>query len=192
MKLSEITLATTNKGKLAEFENAFAEMEIALQLIKGEFNCPETGQTFLENAVQKAQLAAKLTSSFCLADDSGLAVEALNGDPGIYSARFFDNGNGMNKIITRLQNSNNRKAYFVCALVLVNPWGEVIWQTEEKWFGQIAHEICGNKGFGYDPIFIPTGYQITVGEMEPALKEKISHRGQAIEKLKQFLKELKI
>ncbi len=188
MKLSQITIATTNKGKLAEFEHAFAGLNIGLQLVQGEFHCPETGKTFLENALQKAELAAKLTNSYCLADDSGLSVDALNGEPGIYSARFFEGGIGMKKILESLSNSTNRKAHFVCALVLIDPQGKVIWQTEEKWFGQISAEIKGNKGFGYDPIFVPDGFEITVGEMEASLKEKISHRGQAVEKLKQFLK----
>ena len=186
--ISEITLATTNKGKVSEFERAFENFKIKFKAISADiFNCPETASTFLGNALLKAQMAANITQNYALADDSGLCVKALGEEPGIYSARYFEKGQGLQKILSSLQGSSNRQAYFICALVLVNPQGQVIWQTEQKWNGLISQQIKGDKGFGYDPIFIPEGLNCTVGELEPAIKEEISHRGKAINELKSFL-----
>jgi XTP/dITP diphosphohydrolase len=183
----EIILATTNKGKLAEFQAAFLDSPFNLKCIDGLFNCPEDKNTFLGNATQKAQMASEITKAYCLADDSGLCVEALNHEPGIFSARYFGKGEGMQKILDRLNGLDNRKAYFVCALVLTDETGKVLWQTEQKWHGQIAYKAEGDNGFGYDPIFIPEGYNVSVAQLEANLKEKISHRGLAIREFKNWL-----
>lgn len=185
----EITLATTNKGKVAEFERAFYDFSVQFKAIEAQtFNCPETAQTFLGNALLKAQMASKITHNYALADDSGLCVEALDNEPGLYSGRYFEQGQGLQKVLSRLKNIDNRKAHFICALVLVNSSGKIIWQTEQKWLGSIAHEIKGDKGFGYDPIFIPENFNCTVGELDQTIKEKNSHRGKAVIELKKFLK----
>lgn len=207
--ITEITLATTNAGKKKEFELAMREFNLTIRQMQGEFNCPEDGNSFLENATQKAQLASKLTNSFCLADDSGLCVQALGGSPGIHSARYFGKGEGISKILHELENkyatpegakinkyatltalkdAENRKAYFVCCLVLTAPDQSVIWQTEQHWHGQIAQQAMGTNGFGYDPIFIPDGMELTAAELSPIEKEKISHRGKAIAEFKHFIK----
>jgi XTP/dITP diphosphohydrolase len=185
----QIILATTNPGKVNEFNLALGNLNVSLKSIDCEFNCPETGRTFLENATQKAKLAAQLTGQFCLADDSGLCIEALNKRPGIHSARYFGKGEGLQKVLNEMETQENRKAFFVCALVLVNSTGQLIWQTEQKWHGQIARQVSGNNGFGYDPIFLPEGLNITAAQLEPASKEKVSHRGKAIFELKKFLKD---
>jgi XTP/dITP diphosphohydrolase len=186
--ISQITLATTNQGKIAEFEHAFSEENISFKGLPSGFNCPETANSFLGNAFLKAQMCSKQATNYALADDSGLCITALNEEPGIYSARYFQEGEGLKKILQRLTSCSNRQAYFVCALVLTSPEGQIIWQTEQKWYGKIAQAPAGKGGFGYDPIFIPDGSAgLTVAEMEPAHKEQQSHRGQAINELKKFL-----
>jgi XTP/dITP diphosphohydrolase len=192
----EIVLATTNKGKVLEIQQALIDSGKKIKSITDyceNFDCEENGNTFLENALIKAQASARIIANLnldneiiCLADDSGLCVESLGGEPGIYSARYFANGNGMNKILERLTGKSNRKACFVCALVLVDVNGNLIWQTEQKWNGDIAESISGNYGFGYDPIFIPNGFNCTAAEISLKDKNKISHRGQAINELKHF------
>ncbi|MDJ0625139.1 MAG: RdgB/HAM1 family non-canonical purine NTP pyrophosphatase [Candidatus Caenarcaniphilales bacterium] len=182
----EIILATTNKGKKSEFESLCEGTGILIKNIEQPFECEETGDSFIENATQKAKLAAKITRSYCIADDSGLCVESMNGEPGIYSARFFNNGAGMIKIIEALRNCVNRNAFFVCALVLASSEGRVLWQTEKKWEGTISQKPLGNNGFGYDPIFIPNGYSQTAGELDENVKKEISHRAKSILSFKEF------
>ncbi|MDX1919617.1 MAG: RdgB/HAM1 family non-canonical purine NTP pyrophosphatase [Candidatus Caenarcaniphilales bacterium] len=189
MDLNKIILASTNNGKKKEFELALKGLPIVLENISDNFNCSEDGNSFFENALQKAQTAARITNSPSLADDSGLCVESLNGRPGLHSARYFGKGEGINKLLEELKNIKNRKAFFVCCLVLVSPTGEVIWHTEEKWQGTIALKVNGEKGFGFDPIFIPIEREEqTAAELEAKDKESISHRGKAIAKFKEFLK----
>ncbi|MDX1918227.1 MAG: RdgB/HAM1 family non-canonical purine NTP pyrophosphatase [Candidatus Caenarcaniphilales bacterium] len=185
--INEIKLATSNRHKLAELKASFGEeLEVKLSLVP-EFDCEETGSSFLANATQKAQRASKITSSWCLADDSGLSVIAMNSAPGIYSARFFEGGKGIDQILLSLAKRSDRQAYYTCALVLTDSDAQVHWYTEKIWNGEIASMPRGSQGFGYDPIFIPHGYQQTVAELNPSLKNKISHRAQAIQALKEFL-----
>lgn len=188
--LQKIILATTNPGKKKEFELALKDFCIKIENITGEFNCPEDGKTFFENALQKAQMAAKITNTVCLADDSGLCVKSLDGKPGLHSARYFGKGEGLEKLLKELKETNThdeRKAFFTCCLVLVSASGEIIWQTEQEWQGSISQEAKGKNGFGFDPIFIPEGSNLSAAELKPEEKEKISHRGKAIQKLKEFL-----
>lgn len=192
-----ILFASSNQGKIQEFNNYFSNTAINFIALQEQLSeDTEDGNTFLENASKKTEATLvqykninyQETVDYILADDSGLCVESMNNQPGIYSARYFDNGQGMHKIISELQNNSNRNAYFVCTLVLINAsTGELVWSDESHWHGQIAGNISGTNGFGYDPIFIPEGYNCTVAELPAQEKNTISHRAQAMYNLKEHL-----
>lgn len=185
-----LLIATHNKGKAVEISALLAPY-VPQFFIASDFDLPEpeeTGSTFIENAVLKAQHAAQATGKISLADDSGLAVNTLNGDPGIYSARWGgekkDFNLAMNKVQEALGDAKDRSASFVCVLALGWPDGH-----SEIFEGRVHGTICplphGEKGFGYDPIFIPDGYTQTFAEMDLQEKQSISHRAQAFELLVQ-------
>ncbi len=186
----ELVVATHNKGKAREIAELLSPY-VANFYTAGELDLPEpeeTGSTFAENAILKAVAAAKGSGKIALADDSGLAVNALNGDPGIYSARWGgpdkDFNIAMKKVHEALGDAKDRSAYFVCTLALAWPDGhsEVF---EGRVHGEIVWPMRGEKGFGYDPVFQANGYDITFAEMNPAEKQAISHRAQAFELLVQ-------
>jgi len=152
----------------------------------------ETGTTFEENAAIKSKYVYNKYHLNCFGDDSGLVIDALNGEPGVYSARYAgEHGNhvaNIKKVLTKLDGVENRKARFVTVISL-------IWEGKESIFegvveGTIRHETAGNGGFGYDPIFQPDGYNITFAEMSMDEKNKISHRARAMEKLIAFLQSI--
>ena len=183
-----LVIASHNAGKVREIAQLLAEFgtqvisAASLELAEPE----ETGTSFAANAELKALAAAKAANLPALADDSGLAVDALGGDPGIYSARWAgpskDFGAAMELIHTKMGNATDRGARFVCALSLAWPDGHV--ETFEGTVeGSIVWPPKGANGFGYDPFFLPQGGQATFGEMEPAAKHAISHRAQAFVKL---------
>ena len=185
---NELLIASHNKGKAAEI-SALLQPYIATFYTAGDLNLPEpeeTGTTFAENAILKARTAAQVSGKVALADDSGLAVNALGGDPGIYSARWGgpqkDFNLAMCKVHEALGDAEDRSASFVCVLALGWPDGhsEIFEGTVH---GQITWPIRGEKGFGYDPIFQPRGYDISFAEMEPSEKQAISHRARAFELL---------
>ena len=154
----------------------------------------ETGTTFEENAYIKALAAAKQQNIPCIADDSGLCVDAIGGRPGVYSARYAPNRDfdkGMDKLLQEIAetNSDNRAAHFSCVIVLAHPDGSYK-SFEGRVDGHIAQKKSGKKGFGYDPIFIPTGYTHSFAEFDSAEKNKISHRGRALQKFINYLSEL--
>lgn len=187
-----LVLATHNQGKLKEFKKilgaSFASFATA-----GELGLPEpeeTGATFIENALIKARAAAQATKSAVLADDSGLCVAALNGDPGLYSARWAgpdkDFPKAMRRVHEALGASKDRSAYFIAVLALILPDG-----SEHVFEGRIDGDIIwpprGDKGHGYDPVFVPKGETRTFAEMEEAEKNAMSHRARAVEKLLAWL-----
>lgn len=187
----ELVLATHNKGKVAEFSDMLKPLNISVidaaeaRLVEPD----ETGKTFTQNAVLKAKLAAEATGKVCLADDSGLAVDALDGAPGIYSARWAENEFGerdfvyaMTKLLNEMQDEDNREAAFVAVLAIAWPDGHV--ETfEGRVDGLITRQITGDGGFGYDPVFIPEGETRTFGQMSSDEKKSMSHRGRAVEAL---------
>ncbi len=184
----ELLIATHNQGKAKEIAELLSPY-VAKFSTAGELGLPEpeeTGSTFAENACLKALAAAKESGRVCLADDSGLAVNALNGDPGIYSARWGgerkDFNLAMKKVHEALGDATDRSAYFVCVLALGWPDGhtEVF---EGRVNGQIVWPMRGDKGFGYDPVFQADGYDITFAEMNPTDKHAISHRAAAFDLL---------
>ena len=185
---ARLVIASHNPGKVREIEDLLRPLGIAvvgaaaLGLIEPE----ETGHTFAENAALKARTAAEAAKLPALADDSGLAVAALDGAPGIYSARWAgpakDFSFAMRKVEEALQGKADRSAKFVAALALAWPDGRCeVFEGEVD--GALVWPPRGAKGFGYDPMFVPAGYAITFGEMEPAKKHEMSHRARAFAKL---------
>jgi XTP/dITP diphosphohydrolase len=187
-KEKELVIATHNKGKLHEIAELLAPYAEKF-MSAGELGLPEpeeTGNTFVDNAILKAKAAAIASGKCALADDSGVSVTALNGDPGIYSARWAgpdkDFNAAMRRVHDALGDAKDRSASFICVLALAWPDGHV--ETfEGKIEGDIVWPPRGDKGFGYDPIFIPHGMSKTFAEIEPAEKHAMSHRAKAFEKL---------
>lgn len=184
----ELVIATHNHGKAREIAEMLSPY-ISKFYTAAELGLPEpdeTGSSFVQNAVLKARAAAQASGKVSLADDSGLVVNALNGNPGIYSARWGgtnkDFNLAMQKVIDGLEGVQDRSAHFVCVLAL--GWADGHSEVFEGFVhGDITHEMRGNNGFGYDPIFKAKGYDITFGEMEAADKHAISHRANAFKLL---------
>ena len=193
---TEILAATGNSGKIRELKDFLTELDLRLRSLT-EFSqvveAEETGATFIENAVLKAKSYALQTNLWTLADDSGLEVDALDGAPGIFSARYAgQNATDEEKIAKLLQELNDlpnaeRGARFACAMAVSDENGEIKFSAEGICRGRIALFPSGRNGFGYDPIFIPDGFDQTFGELSVEIKRKISHRAQAIAKIIQFL-----
>ena len=184
----QLIIASHNQGKVKEIGDLLRayNVETISASSLGLEEPEETGETFSANAELKARLAAKVTKLPALADDSGLVVPALKGDPGIYSARWAgpekDFDKAMRLVEDRLKNSSDRHAYFVAALALCRPDGHSEIFTG-RIYGTLVWPKRGALGFGYDPMFLPEGGTKTFGEMEPALKHSISHRSKAFGKL---------
>jgi XTP/dITP diphosphohydrolase len=191
----DLVLASHNDGKLREIRDLLSPLGLALTSAAelGLAEPEETGETFAENAAIKSEAAARATGQAALADDSGLIVHALNGAPGVRSARWAGPEKNFDFAITRVENelnrsvSNDRSAKFVCALALARP-GQSTEIFEGEVHGTLTFPPRGTRGFGYDPIFIADGTAQTFGEMEPQRKLEISHRAQAFAKLAAFLK----
>ena len=189
MKLGPVlVVASHNPGKVREIRDLLAPFGIETKGAPelGLAEPEETASTFAENAALKARAAASASGLPSLADDSGLAIAALNGAPGIYSARWAGEKKNFSFAMARVQcemrGKEDRRAKFVCALALAEPDGEVqIFEGEVH--GKLVFPPRGTKGFGYDPIFVADGMNQTFGEIEPALKHSISHRARAFEKL---------
>ena len=191
----KLVFATNNVHKLNEIRNlAGSNFKIVSLSDMGWVDeIPETGNTIEDNATQKAFYIYEKYKFDCFADDTGLEIEALDKRPGVYSARYAGEScnfeDNMSKVLTELQGITNRKACFRTVISLVIQGKEV--RFEGKVDGVILNEYRGNKGFGYDPIFQPNGYKQTFAEMPLELKNAISHRGLATQKLIAFLKNLK-
>lgn len=184
----KLIIATHNPGKLREIRELLAPFGIEVTSA-GERGLPEpdeTETTYIGNALLKARAASQATGLLALADDSGFSVAALNGDPGIYSARWAgpdkDFGLAMQMVLDKMGDTSNRAGAFICSLALVWPDGHEE-AVEGRVDGQVADAPRGNQGFGYDPLFIPDGYEITFGEMDPAKKKAMSHRADAFRQL---------
>ena len=189
----KLVLASSNAGKLAELRPllAGAGFELLPQGELGVGDIEETGLSFVENALLKARHASAGTGLPALADDSGLVVPALGGAPGLYSARYAgphgDSAANIEKLLGELAGrpDADRRAYFHCTLVLLrherDPQPLI---AEGSWHGRILEVRCGEGGFGYDPVFLPDGHAQSVAELAPALKHRISHRGQALAALR--------
>lgn len=185
----KIVFATGNPHKLQELKAIAGDCGIDFILPPDGFDPVENGKTFEENSLIKAREAAKLSSEISLADDSGLCVDALNGAPGIYSARYDETPQKrIDKLLKNIKDKSDRKAKFVCSMSLVKPNGDIIFQTVGECHGNIAEKQAGTNGFGYDPIFIPDGYNVTMAELSEDEKNKISHRGNALRKVLEHIR----
>lgn len=182
----KITFATGNAHKLQEINEISAGSGVEFVLPPEGFDPVEDGETFEENSLIKAREAAHLSGMMSLADDSGLCVDALNGAPGIHSARYAETAQArIDKLLGVLKNVDNRKAKFVCAMTLVDADGKVLFQTRGECHGEIAREQAGVNGFGYDPVFLFG--EKTIAQMSEEEKNEISHRGKALRKVLEFL-----
>ncbi|MCD7878781.1 MAG: RdgB/HAM1 family non-canonical purine NTP pyrophosphatase [Candidatus Gastranaerophilales bacterium] len=188
--MTKIILATTNPHKLEEINLINSNMNIQFNIINQDFNPEENGKTFQENSIIKAKEAAKITGEYCLADDSGLCTDALEGRPGIYSARYAaDQKAKINKLLEELKNVpyEYRTAHFICAMTLVNPKGEIIHTETGKIYGYIDDEPKGGNGFGYDPIFFIPEYNQTMAQLPQSVKNSISHRANALKSMLKWI-----
>ena len=189
--MKKLLLATRNKGKIEEFHRILEEIApgeielVGLDQFPDLADVEETGSTFQENALLKARQMSAATGLPAIADDSGLCVDALGGDPGIFSARWSgvhgDDEANLQKVLDQIKDvpDADRTAYFICvaALVLVDGASHC---EEGRFHGQLLHHPVGENGFGYDPIFSPDGYSISSAQMSAADKDAISHRGKAL------------
>jgi XTP/dITP diphosphohydrolase len=195
-----VVLATRNLHKLDELGRILAAAGVSVDLVSvAQFpdvpDVVETGLTFAENAVLKATATATATRLPAIADDSGLAVDALNGMPGVFSARWAgrhgDDAANLELLLRQVADvpDHRRGAAFVCAAALATPSGETVVE-EGRLTGRLAHEPRGTNGFGYDPVFIPDGRSRTTAEMSPAEKDAVSHRGRAFRALAPHLRDV--
>lgn len=191
-----LVIATTNKGKLEEFEKLLVNLPVYLKKLDEFGKIPdvkETGETFFENAELKANYYALATNHWTLADDSGLEVEALGNAPGVFSARYAgedaDHLQKIYKLLSELEKTKdtNRKARFICEMVISDEFGKTKFSARGICNGKISYKPLGDKGFGYDPIFIPEGFSETFGELSNNIKQKISHRAIATQQIIEFL-----
>ena len=155
------------------------------------YNPEETGGSFEENALIKSKTGACMSGMSCLSDDSGLCIDALDGAPGIYSARYAETqSERIDRVLNELKEKTNRSAKFVCCMCLVDEFGNILYQTKGECRGSIIHYPKGENGFGYDPIFRPVNSEITLAEMSEEEKNKISHRGKALRAMLAYIKQI--
>jgi non-canonical purine NTP pyrophosphatase (RdgB/HAM1 family) len=201
----EILVATRNRGKVREIQEALSKLPVKLRYLEELGNVStvdEVGRTYEENAVLKALGYSRQTGLFALADDSGLEVDALGGSPGVFSARFGGDHSSdhqrIEKLLTALSDSGQKRtARFVCCMALAG-WESsedqvernephLLKVTEARCEGVIATAVHGANGFGFDPVFVPTGYDVTFAELPSAVKGEISHRALALAAMREFL-----
>ncbi len=191
--MKDIMIATGNLNKVKEYKEILEPLGFVIHDLSeiNHTDVEETGTTFSENALLKAESVVKSCKMICIADDSGLSITALDGAPGIYSARFMGDKTNTETnavIIEMLKDKADRSAWFTCAIALIDHEGESH-LFEGIMEGSIAFEPKGSNGFGYDPIFIPKGLDKTSAELTSAEKNAISHRGKATRLLLEYLKE---
>ena len=192
----KLVLATKNEGKVVEFRRILEELGatdlevVGLDAFPEISDIEETGKTFEENSLLKARTISKLTGLPALADDSGICVDALDGAPGLYSARYSGNGDSANnqKLLDALRDvpDAKRTAYFICVAAFVRPDGfEKV--EEGRFYGKIMHEVVGSGGFGYDPLFQPDGLNCSSAQLTAEEKDAISHRGKAMRAIAPYI-----
>lgn len=189
--MEDIVIASTNKGKINDFKVIFPDFNvIGIAEIIEDFDVEETGDTFEANAKLKSEAAAKALNKRVIADDSGLEVFALDGEPGVYSARYAgtdkDDDANIDKLLTQLGDETDRSAQFVCVISMSTPGEETV-QFKGTVQGEITLSKIGEHGFGYDQIFYLDDKNKTMAQLSAEEKSEVSHRGKAIEKLRQYL-----
>ena len=192
----KIIIASGNKGKIKEIKKFFGDDIIAYSDLIEPFEIEENGKTFKENALIKAKaIYEKLPNNIIIADDSGISVPILGGIPGIYSARYAgidaSDKDNLNKLINTLKENNIKKtpAFYTAAIAIASPYG--VFSTHGFMYGDVIDEARGENGFGYDPMFIPQGFDKTLGELEYDIKKDISHRTKALNLAKHMLEVIK-
>ena len=194
----KLVVGTYNAGKIKELNELLAGLPIeifGLEKFENVADVEESGETFAENAILKASSYARQTGYWALSDDSGLEVEALKGAPGVYSARYAGENAGdadrIEKLLGELAETGDetRRARFVCVMALADEGGEIRFLAEGVCEGKIAQTTKGANGFGYDPVFVPEGFEQTFGELSSTVKGEISHRARAIKKIIRFLRD---
>ena len=192
--MQELIFATSNPNKIKEVQAKFnsANFNIKILPVPQPFEPEENGTNFLENSYIKAFEAAKKTGKIAFGDDTGLCVEALNGRPGIFSARYAQKGESkIEKLLNEMlpfQTMAERKAFFACAITLVNPKGEILFSYQSKFEGYIDFEPKGEQGFGYDPVFYIKEFDKTLAELSLEEKNNVSHRSLALNEFINWLK----
>lgn len=185
---TKIMIATQNKGKQKEFAQLLSELDVELVFPPDDMDVEETGETLEENAWLKAKAYAEKFDTIAVADDSGLLVDALDGRPGVYSKRYGATDEERNtKLLLEMEGKEERDAHFACVICVAGQGWEGCF--EGKVYGSIAQTAQGTHGFGYDPIFIPEGYQDTFAELGVEEKNKISHRAIALQQFREFVEE---
>ena len=202
----KIVVGSLNQGKIAEYRRMFDELQIEVESMQeagvaADVDLPEDGDTFYDNALSKTRALKKMIGGWTLGDDSGLVVDALGGAPGVYSARYAGYaGHGkerdlanLNKLLSALRDvaDKDRTARFECAIVLLGPSGQII-PAHGTCQGRIIRTGRGTSGFGYDPVFLPDGFEQTMAELSMDAKNRISHRGRALAALIKEVRKLKI
>jgi len=192
----DLIVATHNRGKMVEIEALLSDMPIKVRCLADaapDFTVTEDGETFAENAIKKAEAVAGRFDCACLADDSGLCVDQLDGRPGVYSARFAGedatDGDNNQKLLDMLTGTEERTARFVCVMALALPGRETV-TVEGVCEGRIVDELSGDGGFGYDPLFVPAGYDETFARLGSGVKNRISHRAKALHMMKERIASL--
>ncbi|MBD0373335.1 MAG: RdgB/HAM1 family non-canonical purine NTP pyrophosphatase [Pyrinomonadaceae bacterium] len=195
----ELVIATRNPGKLIEVREILLSLPVTLRSLLDfpeSTEVEETGATFADNASIKARAYALQTGAWTLSDDSGLEVDALGGAPGVYSARYAGESatdeERVELLLSKLARTGDslRRARFICAVSLADPAGRILNVSEGTCEGRIAHSPRGRQGFGYDPVFIPEGFEQTFGELSSEVKQIISHRARALSGTSAFLLKL--
>jgi XTP/dITP diphosphohydrolase len=190
--MMKLIIASQNPGKIAEIKTLLGDLPIEVIVPNRDVEVEETGTTFAENALIKAKAyQAEFRDDFILADDSGLIVDALDGRPGVYSKRYGSNDTQrMQKMLSDLAQvpAENRSARFVATMAVIGPNVEQVFEGKVE--GKIASEMRGGQGFGYDPIFIPDGYEETFGELGESVKNSLSHRAKALSQVISFLAQI--
>ncbi len=196
--MKSLIIATKNKGKLKEFKEILQDFPFEVMSLHDFPQCPEIaedGSTFEENAVKKAEIICNYTGKNVIADDSGLEVDCLDGRPGIHSARFAgpgatdeENNRKLLKLLEKVP-EDLRTAQFTCVIAISCPGRKTV-TVEGICWGKIVYTPCGRMGFGYDPLFLVPEYGKTFAELEPEIKNRVSHRARAMEKARQVLRTL--
>ena len=182
--MKNLYLASKNKGKIEEYKKLLTGVNCKLLLQPESLEVEEDGLTFRDNAIKKASEVSRKTNNFSIADDSGICIEALDGNPGIYSSRYAENDQKrIERVLHELDGEENRGAFFIANVCVCSPTGDVILESEAKCFGNIILSPRGNSGFGYDPIFEELSSKLTFAEMNNELKDLFSHRGKAVKKI---------
>jgi len=194
----KFVLATANPGKIKEMREILSKFNIDI-VTRDElgitFDIEETGSTFLENATLKAKAISAASDMPAIADDSGLVVDALGGEPGLYSSTYggveLTDEERCLYLLRKMENVEQRSAKFVCNIVCVFPDGKCLTATGEC-NGSIAKKLCGSSGFGYDPVFLPVGSDVTTAQLSSAEKNAISHRGIALREFAKLLSDINL